>query len=825
MPRWRMIWLGIVVLGLILRAIAVFLPEVTLAGRQMKQPYALDDPALRARDADGVTTAKFPAHFAFRARCPGVVVADVTLDVDKNKPGYESQLRVYMPEGRHARGSLGCVLVGKAGGMIVVGSGPIAASDEPEALRYAQAGFAVVAFGQDGGVQPNVNGNLALIKFIASEAGLVNARNALEFVLASMSEVDPKRIYVAGHSSAGTTALLFAEHESRIQACVAFAPVTDVPAYLARLGDAVQIKPSSTEVELCRMACPATHAGKLSCPVLLFHAEGDTTVAVSESRSFANRLQGQGKSMELVTVPGGDHYQSMLTQGIPRAIEWLEDLEHPETAAKRKRNREEAKQAAVAQNMPANPANRAPAGPENRFANWFNAAEILARDLSRLHDVGRLDKSRLLRLESSMMSLSAQTRSVLTATGQVNPKVGVAAGGMALVPEDARQKITAANQAIEDQKKRLGAFSSPELKQSDLVSKLDGCILPGWFIESRAPTAEELSARPATDPNSSIARPRVKRQRDYAEEAKFALRFSKPHDAIQFLRAALLTGEDKSIVEGVKWSPALKRPLTLLQWAYGAELKGFAGAGPANLAPQGAAGQKKDRDTTTDFRLAHQQKSLIGDVGTWLSQGLQNRVEAGSFGGWGQDPHRNSFEHRGITLLDFAPVEGLIESARSQGADVLMALVLTESQSGKSKPATTLVVQVYDVDTGDKLWESKPVSNTKIFAARKQGKDLAADFAGLVLAFIDDEVVLRDVPKLSDEAVSERLEAISSAEKDDALTALIELRYFQLTKRITDTDAQARLAKILGDEDAKRLVSPDEQDRRASIEKLVPKGR
>ena len=132
---------------------------------------------------------------------------------------------------------------------------------------------------------------------------------------------------------------------------------------------------------------------------------------------------------------------------------------------------------------------------------------------------------------------------------------------------------------------------------------------------------------------------------------------------------------------------------------------------------------------------------------------------------------------------------------------------------------------MYDVDTGDKLWESKPVSNTKIFAARKQGKDLAADFAGLVLAFIDDEVVLRDVPKLSDEAVSERLEAISSAEKDDALTALIELRYFQLTKRITDTDAQARLAKILGDEDAKRLVSPDEQDRRASIEKLVPKGR
>ena len=46
---------------------------------------------------------------------------------------------------------------------------------------------------------------------IDAQAGLVNARNALEFVLARVPEVDPKRIYAAGHSSAGTLALLFAE--------------------------------------------------------------------------------------------------------------------------------------------------------------------------------------------------------------------------------------------------------------------------------------------------------------------------------------------------------------------------------------------------------------------------------------------------------------------------------------------------------------------------------------------------------------------------------------------------------------------------------------
>ncbi len=56
--------------------------------------------------------------------------------------------------------------------------------------------------------------------FRAADAGLINARNALEYTLAKVPEVNAKQLFSVGHSSAGTLALLFAEHEPRLQAAL-----------------------------------------------------------------------------------------------------------------------------------------------------------------------------------------------------------------------------------------------------------------------------------------------------------------------------------------------------------------------------------------------------------------------------------------------------------------------------------------------------------------------------------------------------------------------------------------------------------------------------
>jgi hypothetical protein len=70
-----------------------------------------------------------------------------------------------------------------------------------------------------------------------------------------------------------------------------------------------------------------------------------------------------------------------------------------------------------------------------------------------------------------------------------------------------------------------------------------------------------------------------------------------------------------------------------------------------------------------------------------------------------------------------------------------------------------------------------------------------------------------------------RLEAISAAKHADPLEALIEVRYYQATQRLADAEAHAQLARILGEENARLLVSDDQDDRRNAIAEFVPKGR
>ncbi|HEX3726062.1 MAG TPA: prolyl oligopeptidase family serine peptidase, partial [Pirellulales bacterium] len=275
-------------------------------------PYALDDPQARTRMRDGSLDASPSNEIAFMplAGQRNIVFATTVLHVPAGHAGYKDELRIYEPSGPHDSRSLGCILVTAAGGSLLVGSPPPNAADEREWLPYVKAGFAVVAFRQDGEVDSaHLPSNLDLVveskSFLAAQAGLTNARNALEFVIARMNEVDPQRIYVAGHSSAATLALLFAEHEARIRACIAYAPVVNVSTFLQ-----IAMKARGSELsaelagELAKIS-PATHASKFSCPVWLFHAEGDRFVPIAESRSFVQQLKAAGKNATLASVPGG----------------------------------------------------------------------------------------------------------------------------------------------------------------------------------------------------------------------------------------------------------------------------------------------------------------------------------------------------------------------------------------------------------------------------------------------------------------------------------------------------------------------------------------
>ena len=143
--------------------------------------------------------------------------------------GSNSRLWVYMPVAKLHPGSTPCVLICGAGSTMMTGM-KLSEGDEAEHLPYLKAGLIVVAYDLDGPSAGDGPEPKSYEAFRDANAGLVNANIAIEYVLYKIPEVNPKQIFSAGHSSAGTTSLLFAEHEPRLAGCIAFAPCTDLKA-------------------------------------------------------------------------------------------------------------------------------------------------------------------------------------------------------------------------------------------------------------------------------------------------------------------------------------------------------------------------------------------------------------------------------------------------------------------------------------------------------------------------------------------------------------------------------------------------------------------
>jgi fermentation-respiration switch protein FrsA (DUF1100 family) len=166
-------------------------------------------------------------------------------------------------------------------------------------------------------------------RFLAARAGLDNAHVAMEFLKARVPQVDPNRIYAAGHSSAATTALLVAANEPGIAGCVAFAPCVDLMGRFQRAtGDAEGvIRGLEGSVPGARALfttyAPVENLGRIACPVFLLHAEDDANVPIADSRLVVERCRpGQ---VAMVNVAAGGHYEPMIRGGIDRAIQWLKE--------------------------------------------------------------------------------------------------------------------------------------------------------------------------------------------------------------------------------------------------------------------------------------------------------------------------------------------------------------------------------------------------------------------------------------------------------------------------------------------------------------------
>jgi dipeptidyl aminopeptidase/acylaminoacyl peptidase len=312
---------GAILLGLVCCGGVMFLAQPPKATAAAQKPFELDDVPMPVFPDRGKPEEPEPRVLKFIA---SLGATGGYYDV----PGLGGKIVLYLPAGDHKPQSLPCILITGAGSNLLSGM-PLGDGDSPEHIPYVQAGYAVVAYELDGPAEDR--GDPSELKrayeaFKASRAGLVNARNALQYVLDKVPEVNPAKIFAAGHSSAATHALLFAEHEPRLAGVIAYAPAIDVSERFGPLLRAFALQLPGV-VDFVTQSSPQTHRQRLKCPTFLFHAEDDTNVPIAQTRKFYDELKQQGADVTFVTVATGNHHDSMIHEGIPAAIKWLRQQE------------------------------------------------------------------------------------------------------------------------------------------------------------------------------------------------------------------------------------------------------------------------------------------------------------------------------------------------------------------------------------------------------------------------------------------------------------------------------------------------------------------
>jgi len=221
-----------------------------------------------------------------------------------------------------------CLFVAPAGSHMFDGAS-LGDGDRAEHLPYVRAGYAVVAYEVDGDQPPHPTDQQIVDSaqaFKDADAGIANARSAIDYALAKVPQIDPKRLYSAGHSSAATLSLLVAEYDPRIAACIAYAPVCDVPKHLGEKFITAFEAVIPGYREFMTLSSPSSHTEKLRCPLFLFHADDDSVVKAEDVDAFAALVKQTNSNVTYTTVSNGNHYESMISQGIPDALEWLGKL-------------------------------------------------------------------------------------------------------------------------------------------------------------------------------------------------------------------------------------------------------------------------------------------------------------------------------------------------------------------------------------------------------------------------------------------------------------------------------------------------------------------
>ena len=127
--------------------------------------------------------------------------------------------------------------------------------------------------------------------------------------LAARPDVDPHRVYLAGHSVGGTLVLLAASVPGPYAAMAAFSGSPDAWTFLSDVGPQTRIVDVYDPKEM-RLRSASQFVAGLHCPLYLFDGDQEDWV-IPQTRAYAAAAKAAGKRCEFALIPG-DHVSSKM---------------------------------------------------------------------------------------------------------------------------------------------------------------------------------------------------------------------------------------------------------------------------------------------------------------------------------------------------------------------------------------------------------------------------------------------------------------------------------------------------------------------------------
>lgn len=354
---------------------------------------------------------------------------------------------------------------------------------------------------------------------------------------------------------------------------------------------------------------------------------------------------------------------------------------------------------------------------------------------------------------------------------------------------------------------------------------IDLRMLDQMISQSSKPTTAESKA-PRVMPS--------KRQNDAIESlAKGNLK-----RGLMLLLAEAARGNPE-VLQSMKWSKALKRPMLMVRC-------GVVVQAPGVQAVSDTAPSRNPRKPNVGPMLPPATSEALtywgNDFGKPLLERLKQGITSGSMGNWLQAASRPMTSAIDVasgkgTMQKFTNEGGVLNmnlmdgvqarrAAAKEGLDVLiLAGITTKGVKVKTeyRPQSTLTIRVMDVLKDELLWTSKPANSSVAgadAAAVEEGAAARKRLLAEVAEYMEGNVWLTPMPEFTPEVVQRRAESIAQR-SDDPLPILAELRYYEVSKLLTPEQLESCFTRIVGAEIGRQLATGSDVTRQQALDKLL----